>query len=130
MILPALSVRQPWPYAIFRLGKDCENRTWYLPPQYDGVPVLIHAGKKIDKFGLEYLDRLGHPCGVKGFLVGGIVGFAVFSMRAPRRRSHWTAAGQYNWPITASGELPFFPCKGSLGFFRVDYPHQLPEVNL
>ena len=128
MNLPTISIMQPWPYAIFRLGKDFENRSWRLPPQYNGVPVLIHAGKKMDKTGLEYLETEA------GFIIpddltcGGIVGFAVFTVQCGQRRhSDWAAQGLYNWPIAASGELPFHPCKGSLGFFKVDYPHTLPE---
>ena len=131
MILPAISIMQPWPYAIFRLGKDFENRSWRLPPQYDGVPVLIHAGKKVDKSGLEYLDRMTVRGGLFApgeLLLGGIVGFAVFSIQCGQKRfSDWAAQGLHNWPIVASGELPFHPCKGRLGFFKVSYPHPLPE---
>ena len=128
MILPAISVMQPWPYAIFRLGKDFENRSWRLPPQYDGVPVLIHAGKKVDKPGLEYLELEAGYAIPRDLPRGGIVGFAVFTVQCGRRRtSDWAAHGLHNWPIVASGELPFHPCKGSLGFFKVSYPHPLPE---
>ncbi|MCL1915646.1 MAG: RNA-binding protein [Desulfovibrionaceae bacterium] len=123
MIFSAISIQQPWSYAIYRLGKDVENRSWLLPLRYDGRPVLVHSGQKIDKAGHEYLDSLGHPIGAN-ILRGGILGFAVFTMRGPRRRSRWDAVGQYNWRIIASGELPFHPCRGSLGFFKVDYPHE------
>jgi len=40
-----LSVRQPWAYAILRLGKDVENRSTNLAGTYRG-PVAIHASKK------------------------------------------------------------------------------------
>lgn len=128
MILPAISVMQPWPYAIFHLGKDFENRSWRLPPQYVGVPVLIHAGKKVDKPGLEYLElEMGFAI-PDNLPLGGIVGFAVFTVQCGRHRtSEWAAEGLYNWPIVASGELPCHPCKGTLGFFKVSYPHPLPE---
>ena len=124
MILPAISIMQPWPYAILRLGKNCENRSWPLPAQYEGVPVLMHAGKRIDKHGVDFLARLGHPTSTN-ILRGGILGFIVFSKRiaAAPRTINWADFGQYNWGILASGELPFHPCKGSLGFFKVDYPH-------
>jgi hypothetical protein len=39
----ALSIRQPWTYAIQHLGKRVENRTW--PTPYRGK-LLLHAGKK------------------------------------------------------------------------------------
>lgn len=40
--MPCFSIRQPWPWAIFVLGKDVENRSWST--RYRG-PILIHAGK-------------------------------------------------------------------------------------
>lgn len=128
MILPTISIMQPWPYAIFHLGKDFENRSWRLPPQYDGVPVLIHTGKKVDKPGLMYLNLEAGFTIPSDLPLGGIVGFAVFTIQCGQRRtSDWAAHGLHNWPIVASGELPFHPCKGSLGFFKVSYPHPLPE---
>lgn len=127
MILPVISIMQPWPHAIFHLGKDVENRSWRLPPQYDGVPVLIHAGKKLDKAGCLYLEQEAGVTIPNGLQRGGIVGFAVFSLQCGQRRLSDWAAGLHNWPIMTSGELTFHPCKGSLGFFRVNYPHTLPE---
>jgi hypothetical protein len=38
----ALSIRQPWAYAICHLSKRVENRAWKHPPSYRG-PLLIHA---------------------------------------------------------------------------------------
>jgi len=135
MILPAISIMQPWPYAIFHLDKDVENRSWRLPSQYDGVPVLIHAGKRRDRYGDIYLrGELGSDFPFPTDLpLGGIVGFAVFRMLGGSRigpietQSHrWSAIDKWNWHILASGELPFHPCKGQLGFFKVDYPHEVP----
>jgi hypothetical protein len=40
--MKALSIRQPWAFAILHLGKRIENRSWWCG--YRG-PILIHAGK-------------------------------------------------------------------------------------
>ena len=40
--MKALTVNQPWAWAILQGGKRTENRTW--PTSYRG-PLLIHAGK-------------------------------------------------------------------------------------
>jgi hypothetical protein len=40
--MKALSIHQPWAWAILHAGKDIENRTW--PTRYRG-PLLIHASK-------------------------------------------------------------------------------------
>lgn len=42
----ALTIRQPWAAAITFADKRVENRTW--PTSYRG-PVLIHAGKTVDR---------------------------------------------------------------------------------
>jgi hypothetical protein len=41
----ALSVRQPWAWALIHGGKDVENRNWQT--KYRG-PLAIHAGKAFD----------------------------------------------------------------------------------
>jgi hypothetical protein len=129
MILPAISIMQPWPHAILCLGKNFENRSWRLPPKYDGVPVLIHAGKRVDKPGLIYLEREAGYTIPSDLPLAGIVGFAVFTVQCGQRRtSDWAVQGLCNWPIVASGELPFHPCKGSLGFFKVSYPYPFLEL--
>ncbi|HUI27943.1 MAG TPA: ASCH domain-containing protein [Candidatus Kryptonia bacterium] len=39
--MKAITIKQPWAWAIIFAGKDIENRSWYL--HYRG-PLLIHAG--------------------------------------------------------------------------------------
>lgn len=46
--MKVLTLWQPWPYAIFRLGKDIENRKWKPPPSIIGERIAIRAGKKWD----------------------------------------------------------------------------------
>jgi hypothetical protein len=54
----ALTIRQPWAYAILRLGKDVENRSWRT--HYRG-PLLIHAAARPEgnprKILAEYMKR-------------------------------------------------------------------------
>jgi hypothetical protein len=49
----ALSIRQPWAFAILHLGKRVENRTWYTP--FRGTFVL-HAAKKWSRDEKEDLE--------------------------------------------------------------------------
>lgn len=44
--MKALSIRQPWAWAILHAEKRIENRDWKGPPSYRG-PLLIHAAKGI-----------------------------------------------------------------------------------
>lgn len=43
----ALTVKQPWAWAICHAGKNVENRTWPIPPKYltgGSLRLMIHAG--------------------------------------------------------------------------------------
>lgn len=51
--MKVITVRQPWAFAIARLGKDVENRGWATA--YTG-PVLIHAAKGLTR--AELLNAL------------------------------------------------------------------------
>jgi lambda repressor-like predicted transcriptional regulator len=50
----AISIRQPWAYAILNLGKNVENRTWLPPQRVIGKRIAIHVSKTLPK---RYLDE-------------------------------------------------------------------------
>lgn len=56
MILPCLTIRQPWAWLIVAGHKDVENRSWSRP--YRG-PLLIHAGLSLDEDGFDMAERMG-----------------------------------------------------------------------
>ena len=60
--MKAITVRQPWAWAIIYGQKDVENRTRNIAGSYRG-PVVIHAGKSLDpeEFGsaVDALDVIG-----------------------------------------------------------------------
>lgn len=61
MITNALSFWQPWPYAIFRLGKRLENRgrkDGAVPLNGYTGPILIHAAKRWPKRPEDRLDEV------------------------------------------------------------------------
>ncbi len=58
LILRALTLWQPWAWAVARAGKPVENRTWHPPP--DVTHLAIHAGKTFDPHAAEDIcDALG-----------------------------------------------------------------------
>lgn len=91
MILPTISIRQPWAWFIIHGWKDIENRTWKLPQKYIGKPVLIHAGKyfkpaeivdilyDVDGAGMKKPEPAVLTLGELKEQCGGIVGVATFS---------------------------------------------------
>lgn len=54
-MIRCLTLWRPWPYAIAKLGKRVENRTWPLPAWMLGEHIAIHAGKRMDREALEDL---------------------------------------------------------------------------
>ena len=78
--MKALSIRQPWAWAIVHAGKDIENRSWST--SYRG-PVLIHAAKgmtrdEYESFAGFYRMVTGSTClpAPSALNFGGIIGRA------------------------------------------------------
>jgi hypothetical protein len=122
----ALSIRQPWSWLIVSGRKDVENRDWRT--SFRG-PVLIHAGKVMDKDCHGFLIGGHHPvtgetwCGKHGapYQLGGIVGMAEIVDCVERSDSPWFV-GRYGFILRNARPVDFFPCKGQLGLFGVDCP--------
>lgn len=58
--MKALSIRNPWAWAITHGGKRVENREWQCPPTYRG-PLLIHASKwHSDAEIVDTMDSIRH----------------------------------------------------------------------
>jgi len=121
VIVKALTVRQPWAWAIFHAGKDVENRTW--PTGFRGR-LLIHAAKGCTK--AEYADAADWIGAIMGRDVpplaqierGGIVGAVTVADCVSRSPSPWFV-GDYGFTLTDRRPLPFVPCVGALGLWRV-----------
>ena len=134
--MPVLTIRQPWAWAILHAGKDVENRSW--PTLYRG-PILIHAGKwfRLDDVRKEFalfmarLERFEpwDSCAKKlhdmHAQTGGVVGMATVVDCVRDSASPWAIPGQWHWVLADARPLPFFACKGRLGIWRVEYPHNL-----
>lgn len=119
----ALSIRQPWASFIVHGLKPVENRSW--PTRYRG-PVLIHAGTRpADRFEGEeefWQEVLGQPfpedMPAALFPMGGIVGVADIVDCVVAHPSPWFF-GPMGFVLANPRPLPFTPCRGALGFFRV-----------
>lgn len=141
--MKAISLWQPWCFAITHLGKNIENRTWQT--QYRG-PVLLHAAKRrptgveIEWFYEqtesivsrgELIAQLDRAVGdnFKGSIFdalcalprGGIVGRANIMGCICDSASPWAFDGQYHWQLTGAAVLPFKAVLGQRGFFEVNH---------
>lgn len=133
--MKALSIQQPWAWAIIEAGKNVENRGWSTA--YRG-PVLIHASKQFDQEGYEWLlreyvaERLSvrppeppsgrHNNSYKshgGYYLGGIIGQATITDCVTVMDSAWFS-GPFGFVLADAKPLPFRPMRGYLSFFSVD----------
>lgn len=53
--MKALTLWQPWAWAVAHAGKDIENRTWAPPRNALGTRIAIHAGMRYDDSAWLYL---------------------------------------------------------------------------
>jgi len=132
----ALSIRQPWAWAITDGGKTVENRDW-LRCLYRG-PLLIHASKGGTR--REYADAVESIAAMRadlglpplpvpelellprGFLVGvmRIVGVDEHPSHFHGRPfKGFAVAGALGLRLADAESLEPIPCKGALGLFEV-----------
>jgi hypothetical protein len=108
----AISIRQPWAYAILHLGKDVENRP--MRTHYRGR-IFIQVSLKVEEDEARELkldpDELS---------TGAIVGSVEIVDCIRGSKSKWANHGQWHWvlknPRVLAKPIPF---KGKLGFIRV-----------
>lgn len=123
----AISIRQPWAWMILNAGKDVENREW--PTRVRGR-VLIHASKgmTLDEWSDAwwFADRAADWSEAEeqrptfdSIERGGIVGSVEIVGCVTQSQSPWFV-GTFGFVLRNPVILPFYPCRGSLGFFDVD----------
>lgn len=147
--MKALSIRQPWAWAVIHAGKDVENRDWMPGGMHlrearrlQNSDILIHAGKSMtraeyDEFR-EFFERqtFGHPVkrapDREALQRGGIIGIVRFVGVVNPRVSDYASRpdlrpalsscwffGPYGLVFANPRPLTFAPCKGALGFFDI-----------
>lgn len=127
----AVSVRQPWTFAIVHLGKDIENRNW--SHSYRG-PIAIHASRSVGTKA-EYREAKEDVSGILSWssddrlqkwqnaldndvllIRGGIIGTAEVVACTETSESDWFF-GRYGFVLQNAQPVEFIPVKGELGFF-------------
>ncbi|MFA6165403.1 MAG: ASCH domain-containing protein [Gemmatimonadaceae bacterium] len=115
----ALSIQQPWAWLIVNGYKDgVENRSW---PTNERGERLIHAGKKVDAEGYEWVRETFPEIPLpplEALERGGIVGRARLAACVTSLASRWFF-GPYGFVFEDPTPLPFMPLRGQLGFFDV-----------
>lgn len=122
--LPALaiSVRQPWAWALIHGGKDIENRPLFAPWRpLIGKRVAIHASKGMTRAeyveAREFMAVLGVRCPPAAWLTrGAIIGSVRVVDVVERSRSPWFF-GPCGILVDESIACEPVPCRGQLGVF-------------
>jgi hypothetical protein len=122
--LKALSVRQPWAWAIIWGGKPVENRTAAAlrHMNFDGVDRLaIHASKGMtrDEYeeGAEFMASIGVACPpARELLRGGVIGTVKFDGITRNAVSRWFF-GPRAIVVRDPQPCDFIPARGALGLF-------------
>ena len=135
----ALSVRQPWAWALIYGGKDVENRTEASVRmggmrKQVGKRISIHAAKGMTRE--EYEDASESIAYMSGgraqcppaaeLLRGGIIGTAVLASVVDRHTSKWFC-GPRGLCLTHPEPAPFIGASGELGMFSWSPNFAQPE---
>ncbi len=119
----ALSVRQPWAWAIIFAGKDIENRSWQAVNH--GLkrrgPVAIHAAKGMTQDEYEHAKDFMRDMGVIcpraiDLERGGIIGTVDVVDVVKESASPWFF-GPRGLVLANAKPVPFVPAVGALGYF-------------
>ena len=120
--MKALSVRQPWAWAIIYALKNVENRGWPINYRSD---ILIHAAKTCTKKEYLLAKEFGQGMGVvipelislrRGQVIGIVT---IVDCQFSQIVSGWGMAGQYHWHLENPREITPIPYIGQLGIFEV-----------
>lgn len=112
----ALSLKQPWIWAVLHAGKDIENRTWRSG--YRGR-VILHASRSMDLAGVKYLQEAGFRV-PEELPMGAYLGEVTITECRPLAEcaSRWAFGPWcyilerpvvYETPIPGRGRLGFYP---------------------
>ena len=128
--LQALTLKQPWAYAVTSLGKDVENRTWDFPLKA-GEWFAIHEGANsgYDKNGELWIDENVGPDALDGHRKGYGPGKRIVAIARyggiQQTPSKWAIDGQRHHGIVQVQVLPspVENVRGQQKFFGVTKGH-------
>lgn len=116
-----LTVRRPWGFAIARLDKRIENRTWNCPLPI-GSFLAIHNGKKWEEEGAAFVRNLNRSQLIDNPTEeddppGAIIAIAKFTGNVTESRSPWFV-GPIGWQLSDVVAIDPVECKGQQGLWK------------
>lgn len=120
----ALSMTQPWAWAVVHGGKPVENRKWKdtnKDLRFRG-PFAVHAASSMTQLDYynahDFMEKLGVKCPRPDDLVrGGIIGVSSVVRIVTESQDPWFF-GPKGLVLGDTKPREFIRCKGMLGFFK------------
>lgn len=110
----ALTIKQPWAWAIIYAGKNVENRT---KQTWHRGPLFIHASADDSLEGWQFLDEHDFRLPIDP-PVSGIIGIVDVVDCVEGYDSVWAMPGYRHWVLANPEPVPFVPMKGALFMFN------------
>ncbi len=106
--IKVLTLKQPWAWAVFNMGKDIENRYW--TDDYRGK-LYIHAGKSYDEAGAAWIEQQFNVKIPNNLEMGCILGSVeLVDINRDSFNSPWAMKGQWHWklenPVALKNSIP------------------------
>lgn len=117
--IKALTVQQPWAWAIVMGYKDVENRP--RQTSYRG-PLLIHAAQRLDARGFQHFWELGlHKKLPDKLRTGGIIGEVELVDCIDNSDSPWAFPNHWHWVLERPRSFKgILECRGAQTIFVPD----------
>lgn len=129
--MKALSIKQPWAWAIANGHKTIETRTW--PTNYQGE-LLIVASKAPDKAMLEIVRGIAGDKVISQIEYGKAIAIANLIGCRPMVRQDEDAAmcdiypGAHSWLLTNIRKITPFEVRGQLGIYEVEFKDERSNI--
>lgn len=141
----AVTLHQPWAWAVIKLGKNIENRSW-APREslYANMPMVIHAGQKYDDSAEAWMRARGlllpnailpAAARIHGALIGSVIYRRALDEDGVRSLANETGArardwwmGPVGWMLDDPRAFPApVPCPGAQRLWSIP-PLQLAKI--
>jgi Protein of unknown function, DUF488 len=114
-----ITLHRPWSYAIAKLGKPIENRSWECPLPI-GSYLAIHSGSKWDADAQATIERItGTKVKQSDEKPGQIVAIAKFAGNVTESTSPWFVPGSIGWQLEDVVPIDPIPAKGQQGLWEL-----------
>ena len=129
--MKALTIQDPWLWAITEMDKRIENRTWKPPLSIIGQTIALHVSKKPDPAGIGSIYRITDKIVTVEYRFGKVVATAkvlgwidtnCHTASSPDLLKHLSDKwlfGPIGWVLGDVQKVNPVDCKGALGLWDV-----------